>query len=86
MKHRTSIKTAMRIWSLAVIPAGLIITMLFPRFVAWVFGLAPAIVLDAFYVQTVCPLVKGQLHLFWKALGYASGFAAHRLVAYSRQA
>ena len=85
MKHRSDVKTAIRICSLAAIPAGLIVSMLFPRFVASVFGMAPAIMADAIYVQAVCPLVKGQLHLFWRALGYAPGFAAHRLPAYPKQ-
>ncbi len=86
MKRRSAVGTAIRIWSLAAIPAGLIVTVLFPRFVAWAFGLAPAVMADAFYIQTVCPLVKGQLHLFWRALGYAPALAAHRLFGYPRQA
>ena len=84
-EHQSAVKTAIRICSPAAIPAGLIVSMLFPRFVASVFGMAPAIMADAIYVQTVCPLVKGQLHLFWRALGYAPGFAAHRLPAYPKQ-
>ena len=85
MKHRSDVKTVIRICSLAAVPAGLIVSMLFPRFVAAVFGMAPAIMADAIYVQAVCPLVKGQLHLFWRALGYAPGFAAHRLPSYPKQ-
>ena len=60
MKHRSAVKTAIRIWSLAAIPAGLIVSMLFPRFVASVFGMAQAIMADTICVQTVCPLIPNR--------------------------
>ena len=63
-------RRAVRICSLAAIPAGLIANILLPRLVASIYGLAPAIMVDTIYIQTVCPLVKGQLHLFWRTLGF----------------
>ena len=76
---KSSIKVASYLW----VPAGLLISFFFGRTIARCYAMMPGVMSEAFLMQTVCPLIKTQIRVFFGWTGVFATLLVQGILAWA---